>query len=426
MVEIIINAFKKININKYKINVDKVESIELFFIKKQLDMNRRKDVTHYKVIVYRDFEENNKKYTGSANVDIYPTMRADEIEEALKDGLYAAGFVKNQFYPLVAGEKSQCITLPSKFDSCSLEEAVIQIKEALYGNDIYEEGGVNSSEIFLNKTTSRIINSEGVDISFVKYTSEIECITQWLEEQDVELFNVFRYSDLDATLISEDVKDAIELTKWRVKARNSVKTGNYRVLLRKAALKSFFDYYVDNATASSVYNKLSKFKVEESVQGSSIKGDKVNITLMGSVPYDEDGFKLDEVKIIDEGILKAFYGSKRFCHYLDIKPTGVLDLVKVNLGNKTEEEMKKESYLELLAFSDFQMDSLTGDYAGEIRLGFLYDGEKVTPITGGSMSGNISDVHENMFFSKEEYKEEKFVGPKILELLNVNVSGEEI
>lgn len=425
MIEIIINALKKVSISKYKINVDKVESIELFFIKNQLDMNRRKDVTHYKVIVYRDFEEYNKKYTGSANVDIYPTMTVEEIEEALKDGLYAAGFVKNQFYPLVAGEKSQCITIPSKFDGHSLEEAVMDMKKALYCNDIYEDGGINSSEIFLNKTTSRIINSEGVDISFVKYTSEIECITQWLEEQDVELFNVFRYSELDTNLISEDVKDAIELTKWRVKAKNAVKTGNYRVLLRKAALKSFFEYYIDNATANSVYNKLSKFNVEESVQGSVIKGDRVNITLMSSVPYDEDGFKLEEIKIIEDGTLKAFFGSKRFCHYLDIKPTGVLDSVKVSLGEKSEEEMKKEPYLELLAFSDFQMDSLTGDFAGEIRLGFLYDGEKVTPVTGGSMSGNISDFHENMFFSKEEYKEDRFIGPKILELLNVNISGDE-
>jgi len=70
------------------------------------------------------------------------------------------------------------------------------------------------------------------------------------------------------------------------------------------------------------------------------------------------------------------------------------------------------------------MDSLTGDFAGEIRLGFYYDGEKITPVTGGSMSGNIRNLQNNMFLSKEVYKDGRFTGPKMLELINVNIAGE--
>lgn len=424
MVERIINELIKVNINIYKINIETSESVELFFIKKALDMNRKKKVTNYKVTVYKDFEENGETYRGSSEVDIYPTMKDEEIGNILKDGLYAAGFVKNKFYPLVKGEKCGEITLPSKFNGYSLEEGALAIQKALYKNDIYEKGGINSSEIFLNKTTKRIVNSEGVDVTFVKFSSEVECITQWIEEQDVELFNVFRYSDLDEELIADSVKDAIELTKWRVKAKNAVKTGNYRVLLRKSSLKSMFSYYTDKASVGAVYNNLSSFKPGEGVQGEEIKGDKVTITLKGSAPYDNDGLKLQEVTIIEEGVLKTYHGNTRFSHYLEVIPTGNLDETVVKCGEKSIEEMTREPYLELVAFSDFQMDSLTGDFAGEIRLGFYYDGEQITPVTGGSMSGNIKNLQNNMFLSKEVYKDGSFTGPKMLELINVNIAGE--
>jgi predicted Zn-dependent protease len=347
-----------------------------------------------------------------------------EISKVLRDGLYAAGFVKNKFYPLAKEEKCGVISIPSKFNGYTLEDAaLVAVQKALYKNDIYQNGGINSAEIFINKTTTRIINSEGVDVTFEKYSSEIECITQWLEEQDVELFNLFKYEDLNEELIEENVKDAIELTKWRVKAKESVKSGNYRVLLRKAALKSFFGYYIENASAVAIYNNISKFKVGESVQGNDIKGDKVNITLDGANPYDIDGVKLEKVNIIEEGILKTYHGSERFCYYLNINTTGVLDNVTVQCGEKSIEEMKTEPYLELLAFSDFQMDSLTGDFAGEIRLGFIFDGEKVTPVTGGSISGNIRKVQNNMHLSKENFIDCNFNGPKALELVNVNIAG---
>jgi len=423
MVHRILNLLKKEEIDIYKINMETVESIELFFIKKELDMNRRKNVTHYKVTVYKDFEENNEKYRGSANVDIYSSMDDEEISKVLRDGLYAAGFVKNKFYPLTSKEKCGLITIPSKFNGYTLEEAALVVKRALYKNDIYENGGINSAEIFINKTTTRIISSEGVDVTFEKYSSEIECITQWLEEQDVELFNLFKYDDLNEELIEENVKDAIELTKWRVKANQSVKSGGYRVLLRKAALKSFFEYYIENASAVAVYNNISKFKVGESAQGNEIKGDKVNITLEGTNPFDSDGVKLEKVSIIEDGILKTYHGSERYCYYLNINTTGVLDKITVQCGEKSIEEMKTEPYVELLTFSDFQMDSLTGDFAGEIRLGFIYDGDKLTPITGGSISGNIRKVQSNMYLSKESLIDANFNGPKALELLEANIAG---
>jgi hypothetical protein len=48
-------------INEWKIVENKISSKEVFFIKDKIQMNRGKDVLHYKVTLYRDFEEDNKK-----------------------------------------------------------------------------------------------------------------------------------------------------------------------------------------------------------------------------------------------------------------------------------------------------------------------------------------------------------------------------
>jgi PmbA protein len=96
-------------------------------------------------------------------------------------------------------------------------------------------------------------------------------------------------------------------------------------------------------------------------------------------------------------------------------------------GTKTEEEIRKGKYLEIVEFSDFQVHPMTGDIFGEIRLGYLHedvDGtDKVTAVSGGSVSGNMSDFIKNMSMTKEQVQYDNYKLPKITRLENVTVSG---
>jgi hypothetical protein len=85
--------------------------------------------------------------------------------------------------------------------------------------------------------------------------------------------------------------------------------------------------------------------------------------------------------------------------------------------------MKKEPYLELITFSDFQMDLITGDFGGEIRLGWYFDGETTTKITGGSLNANIANSHNNFYLSKEVQHGEGFSGPKAIEMFDLTIAG---
>ena len=85
---------------------------------------------------------------------------------------------------------------------------------------------------------------------------------------------------------------------------------------------------------------------------------------------------MKDLTLLKEGELKAIHGNARFAYYLGVEPTGIYSAVKLDNGTKTLEEMKKEPYLYVVSFSDFSMDSLSGYFGGEIRLAYLFDGEK--------------------------------------------------
>ena len=148
-----------------------------------------------------------------------------------------------------------------------------------------------------------------------------------------------------------------------------------------------------------------------------------NSTYSGS--FDEDGYSLERVTIIENGILKRYIADTRYAHYLDVAPTGSIDNIIINAGSHTVTDLRKEPHLEVAAFSDFYVDKMTGDFCGEIRLAWYYDGESTRPVTGGSILGNANELHNDIYLSKELQKDNNFEGPEIVKLLNVSVAGVE-
>ena len=170
--------------------------------------------------------------------------------------------------------------------------------------------------------------------------------------------------------------------------------------------------------------------MEIKIQGEDVNGDLITMTLNPfmknstfSGSFDGDGFPLEPVTILENGVLKRYIANTRYAHYLNVEPTGNIDNIIVSGGSKTVNDLKKEPYLETAAFSDFTVDDLTGDFCGEIRLAWYFDGENIIPVTGGSISGNINELQNEIFLSKELQKDNNFEGPKVVKLLNVTVAG---
>lgn len=188
-------------------------------------------------------------------------------------------------------------------------------------------------------------------------------------------------------------------------------------------MRTLIDFYMDRSSSGMVYPGYSNYQAGMDVQGEKVQGEKLNITLHASNPYSSEGIPMKDLTLLKEGELKAIHGNARFAYYLGVEPTGIYSAVKLDNGTKTLEEMKKEPYLYVVSFSDFSMDSLSGYFGGEIRLAYLSDGEKVTPVTGGSVSGNLLELQKDMAFSTERYKDKDYDGPFAVEFHGVAVAG---
>ena len=86
---------------------------------------------------------------------------------------------------------------------------------------------------------------------------------------------------------------------------------------------------------------------------------------------------------------------------------------------------KNGVWLEVKSFSDFQMDAMSGHFGGEIRLALLHEGEKITPVTGGSINGSILAVQKDIYLSKERIKSRGYEGPEAVLLTDISVAGSE-
>lgn len=419
------------NINGYKIYENKIEANELFFIKKNVDMDRAKNVHHFKVTVYVDYEDKGDKFKGSASIKIHPTMGDEEIKKAIDEAAFAAKFVKNPYYPLVKPSSHYKKEGVSDFSKKNLPYWMNEITKAIYKNDTEEKGGINSCEIFLNKIDSHIVTSEGIDVQAVSFEGMIEFITTWKEDsEEIELYRCINCSDFNPEELSQEVTDMITIAKEKAVAKNTPVMDQCTVLLTREAVIDFFHFYYTRSNAATVYSGSSTWKIGDQIQGESVKGDYITMTIdpfmknsINSGSFDEDGFPLETVKIIEEGVLKRYIADTRYAYYLNVEPTGSIKNMIISGGSHTVNELKKGTYLETAAFSDFTVDMITGDFYGEIRLAWYFDGKNTIPVTGGSISGNIAELQQELYLSKELQKDNFFEGPKVVKLLNVTVAG---
>ncbi|TYB88906.1 MAG: TldD/PmbA family protein [Kosmotoga sp.] len=416
------------NINGWKIVEDLVEDKELFFIKKKLDMNRAKKVRKFYLTVYKDFDEGGKTYRGSAEVKIHPTMKENEIKEVIEDSAYSAKFVKNPWYPMVK-------PISEKDDNHSenhVLDRLYSLAESLYDSDVYKEGWINSSEFFLNHLKRRIINSEGVDCSYEKNRLFAEYVTTWKnkEKEEAELYWQILTSRFSGDFIKKKGNDSLMQTAYRANAVSTPSVGDIPVIISGDNMISLMAMFLAKASSRMVYEKISTFNIGDNVQGEDIKGDKLSITIdpyiegsYYSVPYDKDGLPLRKVNVIEDGVIKKFWGNTRYSYYLETEPTGSMTNMFVKSGKTNLDKLRSGEYLEVREFSDFQTDHTTGDFGGEIRMGWYCDGKDRIPVTGGSISGNLDDIKNNLSLSNEAMSVKNYSGPFAIKLNNVSISG---
>ena len=428
MIERIKSALERCGISLWRINERVDETTELFFVKKQLDTRRTKDVRKYEVTVFRDVEakDGGKPGRGFTSIPVLPSMDGQQLEEELKGAYYAAQFAANPYFDLPDPVQAPMVEEAGELAQAPLARSAGKMARALFGPDVHEDAFVNSAELFVWRVRRRILSSEGTDVSFVNSGVDGEFVVQCKEPEDVEIHNQFEYDALDEEALSAKVAEALTFVRARARAKKVLKSGKNDLILSGNAVMEVLSYYRDRSAAGMVYPKYSTWKPGDDVQEEAA-GERLALTLRAFHPYSPEGIPTGEdLPLLEDGKLLAWHGPNRLCRYLGVKPTGNYQKIACGNGTVPFEELKKGPCLWAVTFSDFQMDAMSGHFGGEIRLAYLIETDgTVTPVTGGSVNGSILEAQKDLTFSTDRYLTAWYDGPYAVRLSGVSVAGTE-
>lgn len=418
---------KNKEVSDWSIQSFQKKSCELFYVGKKLETNRATDVETIKVTIYVDRDDKR----GSATFTVFNYMSEEEIEAKIRDNIYAAMFAMNPYYDIPSKEETVIKPSSSNLKDRPFSEIIEEVVDAVFQADVFENGYLSATEFFLYENTVHIVNSRGVDLTGTTYSGNVELIPSWeKEDEEVEIYHMMKFESLNTEEITREVDEQLRMAEARFNAVELTQKENLKVILQDEEAAQIFDYFVSDLSYGSKYQKINRCEVGDNVQGEAVTGDKLQVKLvpyyenaMDSKPFDRDGVVLKEISLIEDGIAKGMYGSYRFGYYLGVKhPTGILPVTVVRPGTKSFAEMAKEPYLRCVKFSGLQVEQTSGYVGGEVRLGFYFDGEKEIPVTGFSISGNMSEIKGSMFYSTETVTTTNYHGPKYLEIKNMSIA----
>lgn len=424
MINRIIAILEQCGIGVWRITESKSETAELYFVKKELDIPRKKELTQIRVDVFRDMEKNGAKLRAMTNAILAPGMSDGEIEARLRDAYFAASFAGNPWFELPAPEKEAHLPSSSDLAALSPEDAAMQLADALFSIDTEKDAFLNSVEIFVTKSTKHIVGSNGLDVSFDKCTAEGEIVAQCVTPKDVEQFRSFEYDTLNLEGIKERALGAIRDVRARASSTQPPKGGEYDVILTGEHIGTVLEYYGARSSAMMIVPGYSQWKQDENVQGENVTGEKLRLSLQSSDPFSGEGIRMEKRALISDGVLKLIHGDARFCYYLGMKPTGHYNKIACDNGTVPYKALCTEGVLEPVSFSDFQMDVMDGHFKGEIRLAILHHADGSSEyLTGGSVNGSLTDAQGKLLFSTERYADSSYEGPLAVKIPGVTVAG---
>lgn len=411
------------NISGYKITEKKTASYELFFVHKNLETVRSTDTAFTSVTVYVDFDGK----TGDSSFSVYKSMTESDIEKKIAAAHDRAMLAGNQQYALVEGGELNAV-LPTDLDKYSPAELGSRIADAVYAADDVPGGSINALEIFIYKDTVRVMNSRGVDKTQVTHRVMIEAIPTFTDDkQSVELYEDYRFTEFDPEKLTAEIAAKMREVKDRALAVKPEGEMKINVLLRPHEISELVGELSYDLNYASVYSHANLHKTGDDLQNGD--GDKITLTMKAviegsenSAYFDQDGTELTDTVIIRDGVVCGNHGSNRYGQYLGVeKPSGSLPCIKLEAGTLTDGEIGAEPYIECVSMSGLQLDLYNDYIGGEIRLAYLHDGEKVTPVTGVSMSAKLSDVLASLRLSEKTDVSRNYEGPVRLLMKGVSV-----
>ena len=395
---------------------------EFYFIRHRLDQHRTKAVDSFSVKVYKKLEDG--RFLGSASAQIAPDASEEEMRRTVEGLCRDASYVRNPFYTLnkpAEAETAETAPLDMKAVCGDFLRAMRSLPET-------ETEDLNSYEIFVSEIRRRFLNSEGIDVTSVYPSSMVEAVVNARKHgHEIELYRLLKSGTCDREQLIKELSETLAYGRDRLVTEPTPALGKMDVVFSTDPARELYSYFVARLDAGMVYRGMSDWKIGDAVgpENLTIRAVRTLPNSSWNTPYDTEGAPIRDLTLIDRGKAAAYWGSRQFSQYMKLDSSFDVYNFAVTGGTENEAELRTGDYLEVVEFSDFQVDEITGDIAGEIRLGYLHQGGRVTPVSGGSVSGSMPELAKTMRFSKESRQYNCHLIPAVTRLQDVTITGAE-
>lgn len=399
---------------------------EFYFIRHRLDQNRARDTEHITLTVYKRFGEGEQQFLGSASAELAPTATKEEAKALIRTLLGEAELVRNPVYSLNPPRKGE----DKAAEAIDLKAIAGDFIRAMKSVEETEGEDINSYEIFTDAVSRRFVSSTGIDVTDVYPASMAEVVVNARrKDHEIELYRMYRSGSCDAAGLKANVEETLRFGRDKLRAEKTPALDKCDVVFTTDDALEIYNYFIDRVSAGMIFQHISDCEIGKRVCEDK-GGDSLTVMALRELEnsshngaYDAEGAPVRDLCLIRDSVTENLYGSRMFSQYLGIEDSFIPGNFAVEGGKAAAEELRGGRYLEIVEFSDFQVSPMNGDIAGEIRLGYLHDGDKVTVVEGGSVSGTMRELGGTMRFSKELKQYNNYRIPVLTRLYGVSITG---
>ena len=409
-----------------------LREVQLYAVPDAVEARRATSSEQYVIQVLRQTGTPDAAKCGGGNATLLP---GDDIDAAIDAAALMASLVQNQPYALPAPSPLPELPLADRQlqadAEATLDALLAQLRAAAAA---HPHVLLTAAELYAEEQTTHLLNSRGIDATQTATTIDMEWVLLCRDgARATESFVELRRRRVD------DINIATELAASAGQAADllrAIAAPNYRgaVVLRGTALATFLNGGVIQtlASAATKFGKLSRWEIGAPVFHGPATGDPLTVFATRCLPFgvhagrfDDEGQPAQRVELIHDGRLCAFTANQRYADYLGIAATGDFGDIEVVAGATPEAALLAEPYVEIVAFSWFTPNQISGDFSSEIRLGYLVEGDQRTPFKGGTLVGNVIEALVNARWSAETGFYGDYQGPQTARFSSLTLAGGE-
>ena len=276
------------------------------------------------------------------------------------------------------------------------------------------------AEWFVEHEESHLVNSRGVDARQAHTRLSLE----WIVLAGLGAGRVDTTFDMDRRRLADlDVEGEWDRVARQTADREQAQPApSYvgPVVLRGSALEAFLNSGTIGTLTSGKarFARISSWEPGMSVFRGEVLGDPLTMWATRLIPYadhagrfDEEGLPGQRTLLIDRNIFQTYCASQRYATYLSVPATGASADLELPPGATPDAELIAGLHVEVVSWSWFSPEPTTGDFASEIRLGYVVDGASRRPFTGGLLVGNVLEALANVRWSSETGFYGSYLGP---------------